>query len=72
MSPEILLPIKKAGITDNIERRKQEHGYPKYWYDWDAWTETVARNIEKYFLANGMTGGSGGGINPTYVYIFLK
>jgi hypothetical protein len=60
------------GITDDTERRKQEHGNPTIWYDWDARTETITRKIEKYFLDKGMKGSSGGGINPTYVYIFIE
>ena len=45
----------------------------------DAWiyqqaeSENEAREIEKFFLDNLRTdGGSGGGINPDYVYAYLK
>jgi len=66
--------IWTIGITDDTERRKVEHDNAgddtKYWMDWKADTETIARNVEKYFLAKGMKGGTGGGEHPTYVYIF--
>ena len=58
------------GITDNPSRRKSEHRNPKDWYRWRANTENVARRIERYFLGKGMSGDTGGGINPNYVYIF--
>ena len=62
------------GITDDLERRKAEHDSAgdstKYWQSWKADTETIARNVEKYFLDKGMKGGTGGGEHPTYVYIF--
>jgi hypothetical protein len=62
------------GITDDPTRRKAEHeseGKVMGWRDWKADTETIARNVERYFLAKGMKGGTGGGEHPTYVYIFL-
>lgn len=58
------------GITNDPDRRKIEHGNPKYWMQWKADTETSARNVEKYFLDRGMKGGGGGGENPRHVYIF--
>ena len=62
------------GITNDPQRRKREHASEgkkvKYWEDWEANSESDARYIEKYFLDRGMDGGSGGGENPTYVYIF--
>jgi hypothetical protein len=60
------------GITEDPDRRKQEHGNPVLWHHWDAVLELTARNIEKYFLAKGMKGDVGGGIYPHYVYIFWK
>lgn len=58
------------GITEDPERRKQEHNNPVRWHHWDAVLESSARNIEKYFLAKGMKGDTGGGTYPHYVYIF--
>jgi hypothetical protein len=62
------------GITDDPERRKTEHKSKgqnvTYWKDWKADSETIARNVESYFLKKGMKGGSGGGDHPTFVYIF--
>lgn len=62
--------IWTIGITEDPERRKEEHGNPTYWMHWKADTETIARNIEAYFLKKDMKGGTGGGEHPTYVYIF--
>jgi hypothetical protein len=62
------------GITDDPKRRKSEHDAngedTKAWSDWKADTETIARNVEKYFLDKGMKGSTGGGEHPTYVYVF--
>ncbi len=58
------------GVTDDPVRRKSEHGNPKHWHQWDADTETAARNVERYFLAKGMKGGTGGTGGADYVYIF--
>ena len=58
------------GITDDPERRKGEHDNPRFWQHWKADGESIARNVEKYFLDGGMKGGTGGGENPTYVYVF--
>lgn len=58
------------GVTDNLARRKSEHDNPKCWRQWDADTETAARNVEKYFLDKGMKGSGGGGGGADYVYIF--
>lgn len=57
------------GVTDDPVRRKIEHGNPNQWHQWDADTETAARNVEKYFLAMGMKGGGGGPGRANYVYI---
>ena len=62
--------IWTIGITDDPERRREEHNDPKYWKHWKADTETIARNVEKYFLDKGMKGDTGGGNTPNYVYIF--
>ena len=58
------------GVTDNPDRRKREHGNPDVWYQWDADSERVARNIEAYFVDKGMKGDTGGGGSADYVYIF--
>lgn len=58
------------GITDDPEKHRGEYDDPKYWKDWRANTETIARNVEKYFLNKGMKGDTGGGNIPNYVYIF--
>ncbi|MBA7664082.1 hypothetical protein ES703_72133 [subsurface metagenome] len=58
------------GVTDNPTRRRDQHGNPKDWHQWDADTETAARNVEKYFLDKGMKGDVGGGGSADYVYIF--
>jgi hypothetical protein len=62
------------GITDDTERRKGEHESEgkdvKYWTDWEADSESIARDVEDYFLKKGMKGGGGGGKSPDHVYIF--
>lgn len=62
--------IWTIGVTDDPGRRKEEHGNPKYWMQWDADSETEARNVEKYFLDKGMKGGRFGPGTADYVYIF--
>lgn len=58
------------GVTDDPDRRKREHGNPSAWYQWDADSEQVARNVEAYFVEKGMKGDTGGGGGADYVYIF--
>ena len=62
--------IWTIGVTDDPVRRKSEHDNPTNWHQWDADTETAARNVEKYFLDKGMKGSGGGGGGADYVYIF--
>ena len=66
--------IWTIGITNDPERRKNEHKNEgrivSYWSHWKANSETIARNVEKYFIDKGMKGGGGGGENPRYVYVF--
>ena len=76
-APEIRAAIEKrvmgiwtVGVTDDPERRKTQHKNPKAWKQWNAGSETAARNIEKHFLDKGMKGGGGGGGKADYVYIF--
>jgi hypothetical protein len=66
----IYYPSWRIGITNDPNRRKQEHGDPMRWYQWYAVTETSARNVEKYFLDKYMKRVGGGGISPNHVYIF--
>ena len=62
------------GITDDLDRQNQEHEMNgknvTCWYDWPADTVRIARAVEKYFTDRRMNGDTGGGQNPTYVYIF--
>ena len=58
------------GVTDDPNRRKTQHDNPSPWYQWNADSETVARDVEAYFLQKGMKGDTGGGGNADYVYIF--
>lgn len=60
------------GITENPKKRKSEHGKPGKWHQRRASSELVARRIEKHFIDKGMKGGTGGGNDPKYVYIFKK
>lgn len=62
--------IWTIGITDDPKRRKTEHDNPKYWMQWKADTEAIARKVEKHFLDKGMKGATGGGEHPNWVYIF--
>ena len=59
------------GVTDDPDRRKKEHGNPARWYQWNANSEQAARNVEAYFIDEGMKGATGGGGGADYVYIFL-
>lgn len=82
---ELILAIEKKrgstsysiwtiGITNDPERRKSEHESDgenvDYWSQWKADSESIARDVEEYFLNKGMKGGGGGGEKPTYVYVF--
>ncbi len=64
-------PAWTIGVTDNPTRRKDEHGNPSVWHDWNANREMGARNVEKYFLDKGMKGGGGGAGRADSVYIFV-
>lgn len=59
-----------VGVTDDPTRRKTEHGNPPQWHQWNADTQTIARNVERYFLDKGMKGAPGGAGRADYVYIF--
>lgn len=62
--------IWTIGVTDDPGRRKTEHDNPQYWMQWDADSETAARNVETHFLDKGMKGSGGGPGKADYVYIF--
>ena len=64
-------PFWTIGITEDPDRRKQEHDNPVIWHQWDAVLESSARSIEKYSIDKGMNGEIGGGTYPHYVYIFM-
>ena len=64
-----------VGITDNInERLHGFHKVPKegHWFKWcKADSDTIARDVEKYYLDKGMDGDTGGGDeNTVYVYCY--
>ena len=58
------------GVTDDPDRRKQEHDNLQHWHHWNASTEDVARSIEDHFLDKGCKGAGGGRGDADYVYIF--
>jgi hypothetical protein len=79
-SEKIDYSIWTIGITSEPEERKKYHSNPKYWVLWKADSESVAREVENYFLHvfpeqefKRMKGGTGGDIDgrkSIYVYIF--
>lgn len=65
------------GITNDIERRLfTEHCVNKErdcWIHCPANSDSVAREVEQYYLGKGMDGGPGGGNNTaTHVYCYRK
>jgi hypothetical protein len=60
----------RIGITDDPERRKQEHGNPSWFFCWHVGHEGVARSLEKEFKNRGMFGGVGGRGEGEYLYLF--
>jgi len=60
-----------AGLTDNPERRKREHGNPSDWWQRTFSNEREARDWEKGMLARGYSGGTGGD-GWHYGYTFSK
>ena len=83
--PEIISAIKNRtsgtkysiwtiGVTDDPTNRKSQHSNDgenvRYWTQWKADSESVGREVEKYFLDKGMKGDTGGGGNAGYVYMF--
>jgi len=63
-------PAWTIGITDDLDRRRKEHGSPSIWHHWDADSQQIARSVEAHFLGKGMKGDTGGGGRADYVYIF--
>lgn len=67
-------PYWYIGVTDNPDERKSGHKSNgkdvTHWRSWPASSEAIARSVERYFKDSGMDGGTGGGKNPTYVYIY--
>lgn len=61
-----------VGITDDPGRRFMEHGVTEGGSTayLQAYSEAEARDAEKHFVDLGTQGDTGGGDNPTYVYIF--
>jgi len=63
-------PRWTIGVTDDPDRRGTEHESPRFWRQWKADTEAIARSVEKYFLGKGMKGAPSSGEHPNYVYIY--
>lgn len=68
--------IWTIGITNDPARRRKEHDAEgkntSAWSHWEADSESIARNVEQYFILKGMKGGTGGGGGPSprWVYVF--
>jgi len=66
--------IWTIGVTDYPNTRKTQHESDsenvKQWSQWKTDSEKVGRDVEKHFLDLGMEGGSGGGGEAGYVYVF--
>lgn len=65
--------MKYVGLTDEPERRKQEHGNPSDWWQRKRKfeTEESARDWEKEMLSRGYDGDTGGK-GWRYGYTFTK
>ena len=64
-----------CGITSDIESRVYgDHNVPKEgdtFYAVEADSNEIARDVERYFLKNGMEGDEGGGDDSSnYVYVY--
>jgi hypothetical protein len=60
-----------VGLTNDPDRRKQEHGNPRDWWQRTFTSEAEARRWEKDMLAKGYDGDTGGG-GWRYGYTFTK
>lgn len=65
-----------VGITNNIDRRSNEHNVDRelsWWIYRTANSDEIARKIEKYFIGLGTDGGDGGGDETSkIVYAYKK
>jgi len=53
--------MKYVGLTDDLDRRRNEHSNPSDWWQKRFSTESEARKWEKDMLSRpGYTGGAGG------------
>ena len=62
-----------VGITNDEERRKDEHRIEENvscWKSWETDSPEDAEYIEKYFIDKNMKGAPGGTKSPNCVYIF--
>ncbi len=59
-----------VGVTDDLTRRRREHGNPKHWYAWNTRNEDEARDIASYFCGKGCQGSDGGPGKVDYIYLF--
>jgi len=65
--------MKYAGLTDDPDRRKIQHGNPKDWAQKKFTTEKEARAWEKSMLEGGYKGGTGGaGWKYGYIYTITR
>jgi len=66
--------IWTVGVSDTPKVRKDQHDNDgkdvQHWKDWSTDNEKDGRDIEEYFLDEGMKGDIGGGGSASYVYIF--
>jgi hypothetical protein len=65
--------MKYAGLTDDPDKRRAEHGYPIDWNCHQFEYEHEARSWEKMMLDIGYQGGTGGdGWKYGYTYTITK
>jgi len=62
------------GVTDDPYKRRDEHENDgedvTHWTHYPTDNEDVGRNVEKHYINLGLKGGTGGGGNAGYVYVF--
>ncbi len=58
-------------LTNDPQRQSRQHGHTAVSHDWDAVTESVAKNIEGYFLGKGMQSARRDGLSPHHVCIYI-
>ena len=65
-----------VGVTNDprrrlfVEHKVKEKGASGYWMWREADSVAIARSVEKAYLDAGNKGGTGGGINPKFVYAY--